>query len=451
MVSRGGFAQWWNPIDDAFNSVLENIANAIAEATTAMFGWVLDTAVDQGASVDWTAPYVRNSYLFAFTLSFVVGLPIILITHLTGVKSRGEGSGEMWDVFLIRLPRWVITSMFGVTLGFLASDFINSLNASIVEYMIGGASDSAAESFEKILLAGLTGTGLPVFLSIVLGTIILLSSLTFFITSLLVTIVAQLLCVLLPLALLSDLTRKHRGIARKYLAVTGVILAAMPVQLFVFGFFLRMVADNMAAGTIVGVVETAAEGESSPLANLGLLTVGSLVMLIPLMAPLAMLNLITSNLQGNIGSGGDSAGSGGAGTPSPSIGSPQQASLASDSGSAGGANAAGSTAGGGASSAAGGASSAGAGAGAGGASSAAAGAGGAAAGAGGAAASAGTAAAAVGAGAATAGVGAVAVAGMAATARIAHGVQGHLSAAANQTAQSASMASMHLDGGEDPR
>lgn len=428
----------WNPFDP-IGSTLSDISSKIAEATTSLFATVMSWSVEQGAAVDWGAPYFRQSYILAFTLAFSLALPIILISHFLNVNRGQAASSDLWEVFLLRLPRWLIVSMFGITFGFLLSGLITDLNRAVIAHQVGGSAEEASESITNVITASLTGSSLPVFLAIILGLVILLAALCFFLSSLILTILAQLLAVILPLGLLPDVSARYRGVARKYLTVLLVVMFAMPVQLFIFGFFVRMVADNLDAATLPGAINTSTEGDS-PLIGLALLVIGSFVMFVPLFGPFAMLRFLGSMVPT---SSGDAEGKGS--TPpnvAPSASTPQSASMSTSPGtpSAGGAASGVSGAGG---AAAGGA---GAGAGAG-------GAGGAAAGgsmATGATASGGGAAtAAAGAGAVTAGTGAVAIAGLSAAGRMAHHMKHQTSSTAAQSAQAASMTAMHLDGREE--
>ncbi len=414
---------------DPVGSTLDDMASKIADGTISMFSTVMQWSVNQGSGVDWNAQYVRDSYLFSFTLAFAVGLPLVLIAHLVSVKNSRGTHSELWDVFLTRLPRWVLVSMFGVSIGVTLNMVIGKLNGAIIDYMLGSSAPELAKAFKDVILQTMTGSTVPVFVTLVLGLVIFLGSLMLFVSSLILAIGGQLMGVFLPLATLPDLSRNHRGITKKFLGLFGVLLFAMPLQLFIFGFFFKMVAANLDAGTVPGMVETQSDSGNA-LASLGMLVAGSLVMMVPLLGPFALLRLVSAGSPiGAPGGGGQGSDQGG-NTPS-SPGSPQSASMTSQSGGPASSQVLGGAGGG---SAAGGGGAAGGGA----------------AGGGAAAAAGGTAAAAAGAGAATGGVGAVAVAGLSAAGRMAHAAKIQTSGKATQTAQTASMATMHLgdDGGE---
>lgn len=429
----------FDPVGSWFTQILTYTANA----STWMFGEVMKWTSRQ-AQMDFEATYFLNAYKYTLAMAFFIGLPLILIKHFVDVKNRREGHSALWDVLFKRVPLFVGLSIFGVSIGIVIAQGIAKLNTSIIDYMMDMTAEELTDTYTNLIVSAMLNQQVPIFVALLAGLLVLCSIITLYVFTLLISVGAQVLGMFFPLAMLANVTHGFRGLTRKFIGLLGVVFAATPMQLLLLGFFVAMLADNADALTVSGAASSEFAGDSA-LTGIGLLVVSALVFLLPVMAPLGLLQMLGNGGMPSGGSG-SSSGTGGSGDNSGGgISGPQQAAARSSNGPLGGAASGGgggmapaqpvgsmTTAGvGGSASATSGASG---GAGATGA--------GASAGAG---TSAGTAAAAGAAGAATAGVGAAVVMGLSAAGRMATAARAESNQRMQSSVQAATMAAIHLE------
>lgn len=295
----------FNPFDPV-GSWLRGLIDNTIDSIVKLFSDAMNMIISM-SSFSFTDSWFLRMYTYTFTVAFLVGLPLLLIMTFVKTASGSISPSEMWTTLGVRVPKFIVLCMFGPAIGGMLGVLIAGLDKSIIEFSFGGTADEMSTTFTNSLVSSFAGNPGGLIMSLLLALLILIAIIVFFITSMLLFVLTIAVAVFFPLAQLFDLTTSRRGITRKYLTVVMFMLALMPISLLLFGLFMQMMASNVDAGTIVGVVQNEAEGSS--IRQIALLLISAIALLIPALGPIALLKFSTAFS----GSGGGGKGGGGGG------------------------------------------------------------------------------------------------------------------------------------------
>lgn len=290
----------FNPFDPV-GSWLDGLIDTMVSSASDLLGSTLTWITDQAAP-DFTMRPLVSSYTLSLTLAVTVILPVLLISHFIQVARGKAGASELWDVLLFRIPRALIVSMFALTIGTLVARLSTALSASIVNYTLGEAEGDLSESISTmlpdvfLLLPG--GQGVAV----IMGVVMLLATVMLAFSAVVIKTLGVVLMVMVPFAAFADASARYRTLARKFVGLFAVWAFALPAQLLLFGLFFQILAQSLDAAALS---EVAGDGSAQEKFDaLTWLVVSAIAFIVPALAPLGMLKLL-SGVVGHTTDGGE--------------------------------------------------------------------------------------------------------------------------------------------------
>ncbi len=235
IIDTVGF--WQDPIGNMYETMRESAAGFLVDVLSG-----LSVVTMPDLSVEW----FQGPYRAAFAIALLVAC-VLTVMELVRTGRGAQGGEALVRSLAIYWPAFILGSMFGPMIGWLLVNFFRSLSASITDWGITGASDSAIQAFEEAVrsaepdaIVGGAFVGIILMLGVIIATLMVAIVLIMQLVTLYMT------GVILPLSLVWLLSTNQRGTGTKVVRVWLVLLAAHPLVFFLLSVAFMMIGGQAA-------------------------------------------------------------------------------------------------------------------------------------------------------------------------------------------------------------